>query len=232
MELVVMALAWYFVFLFSLTFHEASHAWAAHRLGDDTAYEGGQVSLNPKVHMQREPFGTIIIPLVTFALSGWMMGWASCPYDPRWAMNYPKRSALMSLAGPVANFIIVIVSGVLIRVGIATGLFMPPLQITFTEVVLGASPGLASSMALLLSIFFSLNLLLAVFNLLPLPPLDGSGILPYFMSEDGARNYMHFISNPTFALIGILIAWNVFDHIFSPVHLLFIRLLYPEFGYG
>lgn len=232
MDLITTGLAWYFVFVFSLTFHEAAHAWAAHKLGDDTAYEGGQVSMNPRVHMQREPFGTIVVPLVSYVLGGWMIGWASCPYDPRWAMEYPKRSALMSLAGPIANFTIVAVSGILIRLGIAFGAFHPPYSVNFTHVVTATSPGFMTAFALLLSIFFSLNLLLGVFNLIPVPPLDGSGILPLFMNEDTARGYMQLVSHPTLAIVGLYLSWQAFDVIFGPIHLFFINVLYPGMGYG
>ena len=79
------AVIWYVALLFSLTLHEASHAWAAMKGGDRTAYHGGQVSLDPMPHIRREPFGTVVVPLLSFALSGWMIGWASTPYDPRWA---------------------------------------------------------------------------------------------------------------------------------------------------
>ncbi|HEU4904854.1 MAG TPA: hypothetical protein VFT19_01910, partial [Solirubrobacterales bacterium] len=71
---------WYVVFLLALTLHEAGHALAAWLGGDETAYQGGQVTLNPMPHIRREPFGTVVIPIITFFFSGWMMGWASTPY--------------------------------------------------------------------------------------------------------------------------------------------------------
>ncbi len=77
-----------------------------------------------------------------------------------------------------------------------------------------------------------MNLILFAFNLLPVPPLDGSGIIPLFLEDDTAMKYMDFIATPAFSMIGLLMAWNLFDHIFSPVHLLFINLLYPEIGYS
>src|SRR5690554_4189785 len=82
---------WYVVFLFSTTFHEFSHAIVAYWGGDKTAHEGGQVSLDPMPHIRRSPFGLVLAPLVTFPLFGWMIGWASAPYDPRWAAAHPKR---------------------------------------------------------------------------------------------------------------------------------------------
>src|SRR5690606_872503 len=85
---------WYVVFLFSTTFHEFSHAIVAYWGGDKTAHDGGQVSLDPMPHIRRSPFGLVLAPLVTFPLFGWMIGWASAPYDPRWAAAHPKRYAL------------------------------------------------------------------------------------------------------------------------------------------
>ena len=105
---------WYASFILSTVIHEAAHAWAALKLGDETAYEGGQVSLNPEPHIRREPFGMVVIPLLTYFIGGWMMGWASAPYDPTWAMQYPKRAALMALAGPVSNLCLAVIAGVII----------------------------------------------------------------------------------------------------------------------
>ena len=93
MEKLAEGLLWYVAFLFSTTLHEASHAFAAFRLGDRTAYEGGQVTLDPIPHMRREPIGTIVVPLLSFLLGGWMIGWASTPYNRNWAEQAPKRAA-------------------------------------------------------------------------------------------------------------------------------------------
>ena len=81
---------WYVVFLLSVTCHEGAHAWAAYRGGDPTAYLGGQVSLNPIPHVRREVVGTVLIPLMSYMYAGWMMGWASAPYDPNWQDRYPR----------------------------------------------------------------------------------------------------------------------------------------------
>ena len=81
-------LVYYVVFLFSTTLHEAAHAWAAMRGGDLTAYHGGQVTLDPRPHIQREPFGMVAIPILSVMLSGWPFGFATAPYDPHWAMQY------------------------------------------------------------------------------------------------------------------------------------------------
>jgi Zn-dependent protease len=230
MEKLAEGLLWYTVFIFSTTCHEAAHAFAALKLGDKTAYEGGQVTLDPLPHIRREPIGTVVVPILSFLMGGWMFGWASAPYDPYWALNYPKRAAKMALAGPLANLTIVISTGVCIRIGMLAGVFYAPDSITFSHVT-GAESGIFSAIAALLSIAFSLNLILFVFNLLPLPPLDGSGAVPLFLHERTARSYMEFIHNPSFMFLGLFVAWRVFDVIFDPVHLLSIRLLYPGMGY-
>src|SRR6187397_3661276 len=118
---VTTALIWFAVFLFSTTVHEAMHALAALRGGDPTAYHGGQVSLSPSPHIRREPIGMLVVPLLTALTQGWAIGWASTPYDTRWAVRYPKRAALMSAAGPAGNLAIAFVAFVLIKAGLAAG---------------------------------------------------------------------------------------------------------------
>ncbi len=222
---------WYLAFLFSTVFHEAAHALLAYKLGDPTAYEGGQVTLNPAPHIRREPFGTVAVPLISFLMGGWMIGWASTPYDPSWAQRFPKRSAFMALAGPSSNLLLAVAAGLLIRLGMTGGVFYPPNTITLSQVTAAAPGGLFSAAAALVSIFFTLNILLFLFNLLPFPPLDGSGIVPLFLTERATVKYMDFMHNPAFGLIGLILAWNAFDYIFGPVHLLAIQLLYPGLEY-
>jgi Zn-dependent protease len=226
MDLLANGILWYVAFLFSTTLHEASHAFTAYKLGDSTAYEGGQATLNPIPHMKREPIGTIAVPIVSFLIGGWMIGWASVPYNLRWALNYPKRSAKMSLAGPAANLVLVLIAALLIRLGIMFDIFVAPERINFTHAVESTQNGVLSVAAAFLNVFFSLNLLLFLFNLLPIPPLDGSGIIPFFISEERAVRYLEMIRNPTFAFMGIFIAWKLFDVIYDPLHLAFINILY------
>ena len=90
-------------FVLAITVHEASHAFTALRLGDPSAYLVGHVALVPRPHMRREPFGTVIVPILSYIAGGWMIGWASVPYDFEWALRHPRRHAWMSLAGPAAN---------------------------------------------------------------------------------------------------------------------------------
>ena len=229
-DLLILGLTWFVVFLFSTTLHEAGHAWAAYKLGDPTAYEGGQVSLNPLPHIQREPIGMILVPIITFAATSpnnWMMGWASAPYDPLWAHRYPKRAALMALAGPAGNLILVLISGTILRVGLGTGAYAPPAQPVFERLVEAAVPGgLAEAAIGPLSILFFLNLLLFLFNLLPLPPLDGSAILPAFMSNEMAARYNALLHQPMVSLLGLLLAWRVFPIVFYPIVNVVLRILY------
>lgn len=233
-DVLLLGLAWYLVFLFSTTLHEASHALVALRLGDATAYEGGQVSLNPWPHVRRELFGTVVVPIASFALSSatWMIGWASAPYDPQWAERWPRRSALMSLAGPLSNLLLVGVAALAIRAGLLAGVFAVPERLGFTHVTEGLGPGWHGA-ATVVSILFTLNLLLFVFNLLPVPPLDGSGLVPLVLPEETARSYQRMLwGQPMLSLLGIVIAWQVFPHLFRPAFQLAIRLLYPEAEYG
>lgn len=227
MEHFTEALGWYFVFLFSTTLHEAAHAWVAQKGGDLTAYHGGQVSLDPIPHIKREPVGMVVIPLFFALALGWPLGFASAPYDPVWARNYPRRAALMALAGPAANFLLVIFAALIIRIGLGCGGFTPPDVFSLTAITSGSSQGFWVSGALLVSMFFSLNLILGVFNLLPLPPLDGSTGLTLFLKEETAIAYQDFIAQPMLGGMGLLLAWNIFAPLSRPLFLTALNLLYP-----
>jgi Zn-dependent protease len=227
------AVVFYLVFLMSTVLHEAAHAWTAMRGGDPTAYHGGQVSLDPRPHMQREPFGMIMLPLISLAASGWIFGYASAPYDPRWAERHPKRAALMSLAGPASNLLLVLGAWIVIRGGTAFGWFAAPMSIGFDRIVEAPAGGLVGVLALVLSVVFSLNLLLAVFNLIPFPPLDGSGVLPIVLPERALNAYRTLLAGrPALAWVGIIGAWMIFDRVFPPIWLAAVNLLYPGTGYG
>lgn len=227
------AVVFYLVFLFSTVLHEAAHAWTAMRGGDPTAYHGGQVSLDPRPHMRREPFGMIMLPLISLAASGWIFGYASAPYDPRWAEQHPKRAALMALAGPASNLLLVLAAWSVIRGGTAFGWFAAPMSVGFDRIVEAPGGGLIGVLALVLSVVFSLNLLLAVFNLIPFPPLDGSGVLPVVLPERAMNAYRSLLSGrPGLAWIGIIGAWMIFDRLFPPIWLAAVNLLYPGTGYG
>ncbi len=225
-------LVYYIVFLFSTTLHEAAHAWAAKRGGDLTAYHGGQVSLDPTAHIRRQPFGMVVLPIITVIISGWPFGFASAPYDTRWAMRYPRRAAWMALAGPGSNLLLVILAGILINLGIVVNLFHAPESVSFGHVTAANAAGLMDTVAFVLGVIFSLNLVLFILNMLPVPPLDGSGALPLLLSDELIPRYQHFIwTQPYLGWIGIFIAWQVFDRIFQPVFLVAVNLLYPGASY-
>jgi Zn-dependent protease len=225
-QLIATGAVWYVVFLFSLTCHEAAHALVAKWGGDPTAALGGQVTLNPIPHMQREVFGTIIVPIASYALGGWMIGWASAPYDPLWRERHPRRAAWMAIAGPAANFLLMLLAVLLIRLLMIAGVLAPAKLIRFDHVVGAASPGFAEGVAFFLSILFSLNLLLALFNLLPLPPLDGHAAVGLVLPEGAARRFAALTRNPTLAIVGLILCWKVFPYIFSPIFGVSLYLLY------
>lgn len=229
----VLGVVYYAVFLAATTLHEAAHAWAALRGGDLTAYHGGQVSLDPIPHIRREPFGMVVLPILSLVLIGWPFGFASAPYNIAWARAHPKRAAWMSLAGPGANLLLVIVAVATIRIGVGMGAFHAPQSITFDSVVGAASTGLPATLATLVSVLFSLNVLLAVFNLLPFPPLDGSGVVPLFLNARQTKKYQEVIwGNPALGWIGIMAAWYLFDFVFDPVWTGIVNLMYPGVTYG
>jgi len=216
---------WYVAFLLSLTCHEASHALAAKWGGDLTAYHSGQVTLNPLPHIRREIFGTVIVPILTFVLGGWMLGWGSAPYDPFWEHRHPRRAAWMALAGPVANLILVLLTGAAILLGFWSGQFQGSSQFDFSRLASGSS-ALTDGFARFLSILFSLNLLLGVFNLLPVAPLDGHSVIGLLLPEPTFVRWLEFIRQPMPSLLGLLLAWRVFDVLFDPIYIAAVRTLY------
>ncbi len=231
MDKLTEGMLWYLVFLLSTTAHEAAHAFTAMKLGDRTAYQGGQVTLDPVPHIKREPLGMVVMPILSFLTGGWMIGWASTPYDPQWAHRYPKRSAWMSLAGPAANLSLVLLAALTIRIGIALHVFSAPHTVNALRVTLAADEGVLSFIAMLLSLVFTLNLILFVFNMIPLPPLDGSGALPLLLDDELARRYTNAVHHARFGFIGLLIAWQLFGALYRPVRLFALNLLYPGAGY-
>ena len=222
-----LGVSWYAAFLFSVVLHEAAHAWSAWKLGDPTAYRGGQATLDPIPHLRRAPVGMILVPVLSFALMGWVIGWGCAPYNALWAQRFPKRAALMALAGPLANLFLVLIAALLIRLGMSLGYFHAPESCGFSVVTEAPSGGIAHGLAVLLSILFSLNLLLVAFNLLPLPPLDGAAVVSLFLTDGAARTYLNVMRQPTFALVGILVAWKFLPSVFGATFRVAFEVLYP-----
>ncbi len=232
-ELLALCLIWYIVFLLSTTCHEAAHAWAAKLGGDLTAYHGGQVSLNPLPHIQRAPIGMVLAPLVSFFWQGgrWMIGWASAPYDIRWAERYPRRAAWMALAGPAANFVLMLLAAAGIRMGMAMGYLDAPDRIRFPMVTEATNPD-AGFAATFLSVMFVLNLVLGTFNLLPVPPLDGHAGITLLFPERAAVRFLEATGEGAFQLAGLLVAWYGYGYVFQRIFLTALNLLYPGLNYG
>ncbi len=207
----------YVVFLLSTTCHEAAHALVALRGGDSTAYEGGQVSLNPVPHIRREPFGMVIMPLLGITMGTGLIGWASAPYNLPWSQRYPKRAAWMALAGPATNFLIASLAGVAMKVGLLAGVFV--LDTTpGPGIVTAKTGGVPDGIAAILGVFFTLNILLGCFNLLPFPPLDGYGVLGLFTSERMALRLQEWrIQFRAFTIIGLILGWRMLDYVYDPI---------------
>jgi Zn-dependent protease len=182
--------------LFSITIHEASHAWMANQCGDSTAAYLGRVTLNPIPHI--DLIGTIIIPLflMIFSPGFGLIGWGKpCPVNPNNFKNYRRDDILVSIAGVTSNFIAALV-----------GLLLLKFFLTF---------GINShGMFLLFRIIFQLNLVLMVFNLLPIPPLDGSHLLKQVLPEKAAEKLV-FFDQWGFLILIILINTPLFDNFFS-----------------
>jgi Zn-dependent protease len=161
------------VLVFSLTVHESAHAWAADRLGDPTARALGRVSLNPAVHV--DPVGTLLFPLVAMVTGAPLLGWAKPVPVSTWRFERPRKDYLMvAAAGPLSNLALAFVAAVALRALLG----------------LGAATGTAAAGGAVLAPLTSLaqnalqvNVLLAIFNLLPIPPLDGSSVLAGVLPE-------------------------------------------------
>ncbi|MEK7653887.1 MAG: site-2 protease family protein [Patescibacteria group bacterium] len=153
------------VLIFSVMAHEVAHGFAAYRLGDPTAKNLGRLTLNPMKHL--DPFGSIVLPVMLYVMSGgaFVMGWAKpVPYNPFNLKNPKLGSGIIGAVGPVSNLLIAVVFGLI-------------LQILYPFITIPV----VTSLILLLNFVVYINVLLAVFNLVPLPPLDGSGILFAFL---------------------------------------------------
>jgi Zn-dependent protease len=167
----------------------------------------------------------VVIPILSFLIGGWMIGWASAPYDPSWQRRHPHRSAWMALAGPAANFTLMLLAAGVIRGGIAMGQFAPPDRILGYSALAVSAAGEQTFVTAALSIFFVLNLLLGTFNLLPVPPLDGHAGIMVMMPEKLALRYLDAVHEGSYTMIGLLIAWTAYPYIFAVVFPLGLRLL-------
>ncbi len=201
-----------FVIFFAITVHEAAHAWMAKRLGDPTAADLGRASLNPIVHI--DLFGTIILPALLIILSngrGPLFGWAKpVPYNPR-NLRDPRRGGLwISFAGPVANVLTAGAAAVVFQLLKLAGAHIP-MSAAWSKPLGG--------LVMILFIMAEINLTLAVFNLIPVPPLDGSGILAGLLSDQGAAKFERIRPYGIFILIALMYT-RVLNVIYAPIQVL------------
>ena len=216
----------YVVFLYSTVCHEAAHAWVEHKLGDDTAYLGGQVSLDPIPHIKREPLGMVVVPLIMLFTSKGLLGWASAPLDPMWVMRYPKKSAMVAVAGPLANLIIALIAVVIMFIGSKNGIFQPVRDPWFHEFVIGEKGTAWEYIGYVVSLMLTLNVFLAVLNMMPVPPLDGSNVPLFFLQGRAADSYQQFIRQPWMFLVTIVIIFRLFPNIYRPIYDFIVRATY------
>jgi Zn-dependent protease len=226
-----LALLWYAAFVLSTTAHEGAHAWVAYLGGDPTAYRAGQVTLSPLPHMRREPFGMVVIPLLSIFSAGWCVGWASTPYDPRWERAHPRRAAWMAAAGPGTNLALAAAALVLLRLGLAVDAFTAPEFVEPARLVAGATPALDLAGSFL-SILLVLNAILAAFNLIPFPPLDGASAITLVLPGDLGLRYRDLLRSGPFPLLGLLAAWYLFGAVVPLLFRAVLALVHPAAGYG
>ncbi len=169
-----------FTVLFAITIHEASHGWAAYKMGDPTAHALGRITLNPIAHI--DPIGTILLPVMLIIMGAPPFGWAKpVPVNPFNLRNPRRDNLLISAAGPVSNFSVALIAFMLLQM----------LKLANPDVLImrGGTPSLGNGLFLILYYTILINVILAVFNLIPIPPLDGSGILMGLISEEAAEKY-------------------------------------------
>lgn len=194
-----------FVFLFAITVHEAAHGWAALKLGDPTAYNLGRVSLNPIVHI--DPIGTIVFPIMLIVMRAPILfGWAKpVPVNPLNLRNPQRDNLLISAAGPLSNLTVAFLAffGLIILKSLSPN--------TFAEK--GVFFYLVTGIFSILYYTAFINIILAIFNLIPIPPLDGSGILMGLLSEEAAQKYDR-IRPYGFIIIILLLMTGILGRIF------------------
>jgi Zn-dependent protease len=186
------------VLFFSVVVHEFSHGWAAWRRGDDTALRAGRLTLNPLAHV--DPFGTVLLPMLCFFLNAPMFGWAKpVPVHAGRLKNPYSDMVRVSLAGPAANLGLALAAALLFKAATLASVLPADLRSTLRETLLFA---------------VTLNLLLAVFNLLPVHPLDGSKILGGLLPRRWRETYFRHVPYGAIILV-LLISSRSFGYVLS-----------------
>jgi Zn-dependent protease len=191
------------VVLFAISVHESAHAWMADKFGDSTAKDAGRVSLNPIVHI--DPIGTVIFPLLLALMGAPVFGWAKPVMVNPYNLREPRKAnILISAAGPVSNLL-----------GAAAGMVLFLMIKKINIGLLFGEPNF-SLIGWLLVYLIIINIYLAVFNLIPIPPLDGSGILEGILQGD-ALYYYRMIKPYGFIILIVIIYVGALDKIANPI---------------
>jgi Zn-dependent protease len=215
-----------FVLLFAITVHEAAHGWAAAQFGDFTAKSMGRITLNPVAHI--DPIGTVLLPLILVIAGAPPFGWAKpVPVNP-FNLKNPRRDNLwISAAGPGSNLTV----AALALLGIMFLKILSPGAALFLRNYLlgrgGLAPGFHPLEGLALILFYGVlvNTYLAVFNLIPVPPLDGSGVLMGFLSQEAAQAYDR-VRPYGFIIVMVMIYLGLLRIIIRPIEIFIIRLIF------
>lgn len=212
-EVVGQLIIYIVVLLLAISAHEAAHAWMSYKFGDDTAYLLGRITLNPIAHT--DPIGTLLIPIASFVIAAIggplagipLIGWGKpTPVNPlRWR-NKDVANIMVSIAGILANLAIFLIALVAFKVVQYTGLVSDE----------GALAAVREPIVMLLFFALSMNLGLAIFNLLPIPPLDGSKVLYTFLPASAAPT-IELLERFSFIILIVIIKVGVLDFIFDPV---------------
>ena len=196
------------VFLFAISVHESAHAWTANRYGDPTARMLGRITLNPIYHI--DPIGTMILPLVALMYHFPMIGWAKpTPVNPlNFGKDHVKADIMTSVAGPVSNLLV------------ASGSVLVLALISRTQGILGSA---ATPLWDLFRMALVINVLLAVFNMIPVPPLDGSHVIRHFLSGSALALYDRI---GVFGLLILFVAGgNIIERLTYPFMVFFDMVL-------